>query len=90
VAIDVSGGPASDPVPTVLPGRIVVNSVPWGTVYVDGSPVGNTPIQALSVSAGRHVIEVVRDGFTPHLETVLVEPGATVRVTRIRLERPES
>jgi serine/threonine protein kinase len=41
-----------------------VGADPWGEIYVDGKLMGRTP-KELTVSAGRHTVEVVFAGETP-------------------------
>jgi hypothetical protein len=61
-------------------GTLVVNSLPWSEVYVDGRRRGNTPIPSLQLPAGEHRIELrTADGRT-HRATVTIEPNATARV----------
>jgi hypothetical protein len=61
-------------------GTLVVNSLPWSEVYVDGRRRGNTPIPSLQLPAGEHRIELrTADGRT-HRETVTIEPNTTARV----------
>jgi hypothetical protein len=61
-------------------GTLVVNSLPWSEVYVDGRRRGNTPIPSLQLPAGEHRIELrTADGRT-HRETITIEPNATARV----------
>src|SRR5207248_9195665 len=48
------------------PGRLFINSSPWGQVYVDGELVGNTPRADVPVAPGAHRLRVVRDGFRPY------------------------
>jgi tRNA A-37 threonylcarbamoyl transferase component Bud32 len=71
-------------------GRLFVNATPWGQVFVDNRPVGNTPKANLKVAPGRHTIRVVRDGFAPFERTIQVSPGQEVRLTDIVLvqQRP--
>jgi hypothetical protein len=42
-------------------GRLTVNSIPWAEVYLDGRPIGITPIRGRAVPAGQHRV-VLRDG----------------------------
>ena len=42
-------------------GRLTINSIPWATVFLDGTEVGTTPIRGLKVAAGRHRV-VLKDG----------------------------
>lgn len=74
---------APPPAPT---GTLFVNATPWGSVYVDGRLVGNTPQTRLRLEAGTHMLRVVRDGFIPWEREVRVRSGDTVRITDIVLE----
>ena len=67
------------------PALLSVNSVPWGSVYVDGQPVGNTPQIDLQVSSGSHRLRVERDGFRPYERLVELAPGQRLRITDITL-----
>jgi len=60
--------------PRVGTGTLNVNSIPIGSVVVDGRPVGSTPVLGLSVSAGAHSVLVVH----PELgrKSVRVDIGA--------------
>jgi serine/threonine-protein kinase len=87
-------GRARDPAPTLPPaapapaptGTVFVNATPWGSVYVDGRLVGNTPQTDLRLAAGAHTLRVVRDGFVPFEREVMVRSGDTLRITDIVLE----
>ena len=76
---------APPPAPAAPSGTVVVNATPWGSVYVDGRLVGNTPQTNLQLPAGAHTIRVVRDGFVPWEREVLVRSGDTLRITDIVL-----
>ena len=65
---------------------LFVNASPWGAVYVDGRPVGNTPRPSLAVPAGVHVLRVVRDGYAPFEREIRLTPGQVLRITDIVLE----
>jgi eukaryotic-like serine/threonine-protein kinase len=67
------------------PGRLFVNAIPWGQVFVDDAPIGNTPRVAVSVPPGTHRVRVSRDGFETFERTVQVAPGQDVRLTDIVL-----
>lgn len=75
--------PAVRPAPA--PGRLVVSSMPWAELSVDGRPVGNTPVVDLPVPAGEHRLRLTRDGFEPHEQVVVVATGETLRLTGIVL-----
>jgi hypothetical protein len=67
-------------------GTLFVNASPWGTVYVDGRAMGNTPRPNLELPAGVHLLRVVRDGFVPFEREIRLTPGQVLRVTDIVLE----
>ena len=68
------------------PGRLFVSATPWGTVYVDGRPIGNTPLINAQIPAGSHVIRIVHDGFEPYERTIEVAPAEPLRLTGIVLQ----
>ena len=72
--------------PAAPPGTLFVNATPWGSVYVDGRLVGNTPQTNLQLPAGTHRLRVVRDGFVPWERDVQVRSGDTLRITDIVLD----
>lgn len=45
-----------------------------GELFVDGKSVGN-PSQQLSLTASRHELKIVKDGYATHLVTVMPQPG---------------
>jgi serine/threonine protein kinase len=67
------------------PGRLFVNAIPWGQVFVDDASIGNTPRVAVPIPPGTHRVRVSRDGFEPFERTVQVAPGQDVRLTDIVL-----
>src|SRR5213076_1665486 len=67
------------------PGFLSVNAIPWGSVYLDGRPVGNTPQIDLQVAAGPHRLRVERDGYRPYDRVIDVASGQRVRITDIAL-----
>lgn len=48
-------------------GRLRVNGVPWANVYVDGRQVGVTPMRALNLYAGKHLVELRHPPSRGHL-----------------------
>jgi serine/threonine-protein kinase len=67
------------PAPTAAQGFITVNSDPPGTVFIDGSDRGSTPLVEFGVSPGRHTIRVERPGYKTKTETVTVGANEPVR-----------
>lgn len=77
--------PSATAAPPVEPGRLFINATPWGTVYVDGERVGNTPRANLEIAPGLHRVRVERDGFEPYERQIMVAPGQVVRLVDIVL-----
>ena len=78
--------PAAAPAtPAGEPGRLFVNSSPWGSVALDGVTLGNTPRANIEVSAGQHTLRITRAGFETVERVFRVAPGETVRMTDILL-----
>lgn len=75
--------------PAGAPGTLFVNSTPWGQLFVDGTSLGNTPKANLVVTAGTHVIRIVRYGYQTYEREIQVGPGEVVRLTDIVLEARE-
>ena len=44
---------------------LTVGATPWGTVLLDGKPIGRTPIDHVPVPAGHHVVTVTFGGEDP-------------------------
>jgi serine/threonine-protein kinase len=60
-----------------------INTNPWSTVFLDGRPIGSTPIQGHEVPAGRHVLRFENPALgVPETLVVDLEPGARRRVVQ--------
>jgi hypothetical protein len=75
-------------------GRLTVRTVPEGAqVFLDGTPVGSSPIE-LEAPVGNHHVSVRASGFRPKNETVEVLEGQGVEVaatlTPLHGQRPEA
>jgi len=70
----------------VLPGLLYVASQPWGTLYLDGQPIGYTAIAAHRVLPGEHRLRIERQGFVPFDSTITVAQDERVRIGPIRLK----
>jgi len=83
--------PASPPPPPRVdprdadPGLLSVNAIPWGSVYLDGRAVGNTPEIDLPVAPGPHRLRVEREGYRPYERMINVASGQRLRITDIAL-----
>jgi hypothetical protein len=67
------------------PGTLFVTSVPHADAFLDGKPVGRTPVRDLRVAAGRHTVRLERRGFRDRTSDVHVAAGAT-RIVEARME----
>jgi hypothetical protein len=57
-------------------GRLSIQSDPSGaTVYVDGRPVGTTPLHSLSLALGDHRVRLVKDGYLENPRAVTIVAG---------------
>ena len=65
---------------------VAVREPRWARVYVDGAPLGDTPLIARPVSAGSHVVRVEREGYAPAERTIAVSPADHARWMDIRLD----
>jgi Protein kinase domain/PEGA domain len=68
------------------PAQLFVNASPWGTVYIDGKSIGNTPKANVEIMPGNHTIRVARDGFEPFEREVTVKAGQVIRLLDIVLK----
>src|SRR5438128_250166 len=66
-------------------GRLYVNSLPWGNVYLDGQMVGTVPLKDLPVWPGTHSLRVEREGFQPYERTFEIGSGQQLKITDIVL-----
>jgi serine/threonine-protein kinase len=62
-------------------GILSVNAIPWGTVSVNGHPLGDTP-QEMRLPAGRHRVRIERKGHRTVEELVTVRAGARTKLLR--------
>ena len=70
--------------PTVIKrGALNVNVRPWAEIFVDGTSRGTTPLQALPLKAGRHVVRIENEplGYSEEI-TVQIRHGKTVVLNR--------
>ncbi|MBM4386983.1 MAG: serine/threonine protein kinase [Deltaproteobacteria bacterium] len=61
-------------------GRLTVNAIPWGNVYIDGKPAGKTPLMDLEIDAGKRRITVENPALGSESEIVTVKPGEGVNL----------
>ncbi|HEV8356277.1 MAG TPA: PEGA domain-containing protein [Gemmatimonadales bacterium] len=71
--------------PPSPPGRLFVNSRPWGLLYLDGRLVGNTPVVDFVVPPGVHRLRIVRNGFRPLDRRIRLAPRQELRMENLVL-----
>ena len=63
-------------------GKLEFSIEPWGDIYVDGKKRGvNPPPLVVEVSPGKHRVEVRNKDLPKHVETVVVKPGKTIKIS---------
>ncbi len=72
-------GPVSPP-PVPETGSLLVAVKPWGEVTVDGELRGSTPLDAMSLPAGTHLVRIQHPGFEVLERRVEVRPGQRERL----------
>ena len=82
--------PHTTPAPQFDPAHLFINATPWGQLFIDDRPMGNTPKADLQIPPGDHRIRITRDGFLPYETEIAIEAGETLRLTDIVLrEKPQ-
>jgi len=60
------------------PAQVTLATERGARVRVDGRPIGTTPLAAIELGAGRHVIAISRDGREPIAREVVVTRGQAI------------
>ncbi len=93
VAQSDTGRPRASVTPTLSandPAHLFINATPWGLLFIDDRPMGNTPRADLQIPPGMHRIRITRDGYVPYETEIAIEAGETLKLTDIVLqERPQ-
>lgn len=78
---DKTAKPAESATPAAKPGTVKLAIQPWGEIYVDGGKRGiSPPLKSLSLTPGKHRIEIRNGEFTPYKETIEVKSGGEATV----------
>jgi serine/threonine protein kinase len=75
--------------PAAARARLSLSTQPTGMFFLDGKPIGFTPVIRLEIPTGRHRVQVKRDGFAPFDTVFTAAPGQDIKWTRKAL-RPIS
>ena len=68
-----------------LPGRLNLVSVPPAEVFVDGNPLGTTPLPALELAAGPHRLMLRAPRYQVHEAELVIEGGGVEQALRVEL-----
>jgi serine/threonine-protein kinase len=68
--------------PAAARARLSLSTQPPGMFFLDGKPIGFTPVIRLEIPTGRHRVQVKRDGFAPFDTVFAAEPGQEIKWTR--------
>jgi hypothetical protein len=79
--VNVRAGQMSAVTVPVPNGRVSINAVPWADVWVDGKPVGQTPIANLSLPIGPHEVVFRHPQFPDQRQTWMVKAEGTTMVS---------
>ena len=65
--VDLTGG---------IRGKLKIKVAPWAHVYVDGKPMGTTPLKPLELTVGEHIILVKNDKLgRQHSSRIIIKPN---------------
>ncbi len=82
LGVELAAGPASAPLRFVLSAmtaRLAIRSAPAGAqVKIDGRPIGETPLESLSLDPGSREIRVEKPGFRSQVKRVESKPGESL------------
>jgi hypothetical protein len=80
MTVDVHAGQVTLSPVLVPSGAVSVNALPWADVFIDGRPVGTTPLADLTVPIGSHEIVWRHPQLGERRENVTVTVDAPVRI----------
>jgi hypothetical protein len=80
-SVDVQAGKTTTTKVAVPSGTLFVNAVPWANVFLDGQPVGTTPLGNLTVPIGSHEIVWRHPQLGERRQTAVVTTRGPVRVS---------
>ncbi|HVQ13507.1 MAG TPA: hypothetical protein VMS40_07950 [Vicinamibacterales bacterium] len=84
--VDVKPGQITAVSVAIPNGRLNVNATPWASVWIDGTPYGETPLGNLSVVPGEHEIVFRHPQLGERRERTLIRPDTPARVA-VNLQR---
>jgi hypothetical protein len=62
------------------PGFLLVAVKPWANVIVDGREAGSTPLEAIALAPGPHIVRINNALFEEIEKRVTIRPGETEKL----------
>lgn len=60
---------------------VVFSALPWAEIYIDGARQGvSPPLRTVSLSPGKHQIELRNSAFPAHVQTIDAKPGTQINI----------
>jgi hypothetical protein len=84
--VNVRAGQMTSVTISVPNGHMSVNAAPWADVWIDGNPVGQTPLANLSMPIGSHEIVFRHPQLAEQRQTAVVKADGITRVS-VNLQR---
>ena len=78
--VQVGAGKTANVAIALPSGRLAVNAVPWADVFMDGAPLGTTPLGELAVPIGTHELVFRHPQFGERRQTVTVKAQTPTRI----------
>ena len=75
-----------EPPPAEASARLIIRSVPGGTLYIDDRLIGPAVEMAVPVPPGRHIVRITKPGYRPYSKQVDVVAGEERRLTDVVVE----
>ena len=80
VSAQIGAGRSTTVVVPLPSGSLSINALPWADVWVDGSPVGTTPLANLTLKVGNHAVLFRHPTLGERQETVVVKAVTPARL----------
>jgi hypothetical protein len=84
--VDVKPGQITAVAIAIPNGRLNINATPWASVWIDGTPYGDTPLGNLSIVPGEHEIVFRHPQLGERRERTVVRPDMPARIA-VTLQR---
>jgi hypothetical protein len=87
--VDIKAGQIS-PLSIAVPNGIVnINAIPWAEVWIDGKPLGETPLGNLSIAPGEHEIVFRHPALGEQRQKTIVRTDVPTRVSANLQQQPQ-